>query len=280
MTSADPVGPEDPTRPEPAPSRSNSREALIEAALAEFTSRGYEAATVAGIAERAGVTTGAVYAHFRGKLDLLLQALGLRRVDDVVHDVFSAVAGSGQVAHLASRLSEDMARPPAPETLLLLDVIVQARRDQRLATTMRRLVGIKLDELSSAAEAGRAAGLLDAELSSRDVARLLMLVAFGKMVMAALDEHPPTDAALVRVVDILLSPAGAEDGAVPRTPLERVAARAGEARRASFALEAAVVEAVDQGLSLRQVGEAAGVSHERVRRMVADARCRPAVAGT
>ena len=38
----------------------------------EFTTKGYEAATVAGIAKRAGVTTGAVYAHFAGKLDLLL----------------------------------------------------------------------------------------------------------------------------------------------------------------------------------------------------------------
>lgn len=51
-------------------SRPNSRAALIGAALEEFSTKGYEAATVAGMAERAGVTTGALYAHFAGKLDL------------------------------------------------------------------------------------------------------------------------------------------------------------------------------------------------------------------
>ena len=54
------------------PGRASSRSALIVAALDEFSEKGYEAATVAGIAERAGVTTGALYAHFDGKLDLLL----------------------------------------------------------------------------------------------------------------------------------------------------------------------------------------------------------------
>ena len=59
--------------------RANSRAALIDAALEEFSTKGYEAATVAGIAERAGVTTGALYAHFAGKLDLLLATVGLTR---------------------------------------------------------------------------------------------------------------------------------------------------------------------------------------------------------
>src|SRR6476646_2211225 len=70
-------------RPTDGP-RANSRAALIEAAFEEFTAKGYEAATVAGIAERAGVTTGALYAHFAGKLDLLLATVGLTPAEDVV----------------------------------------------------------------------------------------------------------------------------------------------------------------------------------------------------
>ena len=64
--------------------RANSRAALIDAALEEFSTKGYEAATVAGIAERAGVTTGALYAHFAGKLDLLLATVGLTPAEEVV----------------------------------------------------------------------------------------------------------------------------------------------------------------------------------------------------
>ena len=74
-------------------SRANSRGALINAAFEEFSSKGYEAATVAGIAERAGVTTGALYAHFTGKLDLLLATVGLTPTEDVV----DSIAGLGRV---------------------------------------------------------------------------------------------------------------------------------------------------------------------------------------
>jgi AcrR family transcriptional regulator len=44
-----------------------SRAALLEAALALFSSQGYRATSVRDIAERAGVSTGSVYHHFRDK---------------------------------------------------------------------------------------------------------------------------------------------------------------------------------------------------------------------
>ena len=44
-----------------------SRAALLEAALALFSSQGYRATSVRDIAERAGMSTGSVYHHFRDK---------------------------------------------------------------------------------------------------------------------------------------------------------------------------------------------------------------------
>ncbi len=44
-----------------------SRTALLDAALALFSSRGYRATSVRDIAEHAGVSTGSVYHHFRDK---------------------------------------------------------------------------------------------------------------------------------------------------------------------------------------------------------------------
>src|SRR3954447_26796296 len=96
----------------------NSRDALVEAAFDEFTSRGYEAATVADIAERAGVTTGAVYAHFTGKLDLLLATVGLTPIADIVR---SMDGGEGEEVTPA-RLARAMATRPDPRRVLLLDV--------------------------------------------------------------------------------------------------------------------------------------------------------------
>jgi len=47
-----------------------TRAALVEAAAHEFDERGYLGTSVDGVAERAGLTKGAVYFHFRSKADM------------------------------------------------------------------------------------------------------------------------------------------------------------------------------------------------------------------
>src|SRR3954470_15489964 len=103
------------------PGRASSREALIGAALDEFSEKGYEAATVAGIAERAGVTTGALYAHFDSKLDLLLETIGMKSVDTFVRTMHTAAALPwGEAVEL---LAQQLTRRPGRRALLLLDAI-------------------------------------------------------------------------------------------------------------------------------------------------------------
>ena len=53
------------------------RAALIDAAAQVFAEEGYSGARVQSIAERAGLTTGAMYNRFTGKSELLLEALDL-----------------------------------------------------------------------------------------------------------------------------------------------------------------------------------------------------------
>ena len=86
------------------PGRASSRSALIAAALDEVAEKLREAATVAGIAERAGVTTGALYAHFDGKLDVLLETIGMKTVDTFVRTINEAAAGlpAARLRHAAS----------------------------------------------------------------------------------------------------------------------------------------------------------------------------------
>lgn len=52
-----------------------TRRALLEAALEVFAERGYAAATLSGIAARAGLTRGAVYHHFTDKAELYLATI-------------------------------------------------------------------------------------------------------------------------------------------------------------------------------------------------------------
>ena len=50
------------------------RHEIIEAAVHEFIERGYEGASMQSIADRAGLTKGGVYHHFRGKEEILIAA--------------------------------------------------------------------------------------------------------------------------------------------------------------------------------------------------------------
>lgn len=52
--------------------RARTRAALIEAARAIIREHGYDALTLASVAERAGMTTGAIYGNFKNRTDLLM----------------------------------------------------------------------------------------------------------------------------------------------------------------------------------------------------------------
>src|SRR3954452_19432265 len=224
---------------EPEPGRASSRAALIAAALDEFSSKGYEAATVAGIAERAGVTTGALYAHFTGKLDLLIATVGLTPAEDVV----DSLAGMAALpwSETSRIMSHDLATPPDRRTLLLLDLIVVARRDPHVAHILRRGLETYLDAMKRANEKGVALGVIDPALRTDELARLFALLTFGRMVFAALDERPPSDDAFRRFNDLLLQSASAEGDENQPAALARVRARGATAERARDALRESIV---------------------------------------
>lgn len=251
--------------------RSSSRGALLEAALAEFAEHGYEQATVAGIAERAGVTTGALYGHFQGKLDLLVAAIGVPGAGDFWREVVAVAQLPWD--QVTRALAEGLAARPDQRTLLLLDVIVLARRDPEVAAAFRATLDDRLGAVERATEEGQRAGLIEPALSPADHARLLAVLAFGMVVLGALGQPAPSLDGFVQLVDLLLQSHPPEDPDDDPS-LTRVRNRSAAVERARARQHVAIADAADEGLSLRKIGTAAGLSHERVRAIVAEHRRR------
>lgn len=255
----------------PARRRRSSRATLLSAALAEFTEKGYEASNVTAIAERAGVTTGAVYAHFRGKLDLLLQALGIAPANALFGEL-TAVAQESSWSEVTHVLSRRMAEVPDPSAVLLLDAVVAARRDPAVAEVLRGGMVAYEDVVARATAAGTTLGLLDPALRPEDLSRVLTLLGLGRLVSEAIGAPAPSDDAYERLAQLLLQASGGTDGDDGVAPaIAQVRSRASILERARRELAESVGAAVEEGHSLRQVGAAAGVSHERVRQMVREA---------
>jgi AcrR family transcriptional regulator len=62
----------------PGRKRRRTRAALVDATLAIIAEQGFAAVTLEAVASRAGVTKGAIYSNFRGKGELLWEAVGAK----------------------------------------------------------------------------------------------------------------------------------------------------------------------------------------------------------
>jgi AcrR family transcriptional regulator len=102
-----------------AEAKARTRERLLEAAAQTFARKGYAGATVEEIAEAAGHTTGALYAHFGGKQELFLELMSSRasRRRTAVAEILRADDGRDPVDALAEFL--ERTGSPDPDVMAL-----------------------------------------------------------------------------------------------------------------------------------------------------------------
>jgi AcrR family transcriptional regulator len=181
-----------------------TRERLLRAAADVFAERGYDGTRVADIAAAAGVSNGALYAHFGSKAELLVAALrahGRRLLAELL-----AADPGRPIAELLLVAGRWLPRQHDARGYLIVEALVAARRDEDVAGPMRDYTGERADWLTGLVQAAQTGGELDSALSPNALAHFCLLLAMGSALVTP-DLHAVGDeewaALLTRLVAAL-----------------------------------------------------------------------------
>jgi AcrR family transcriptional regulator len=183
------------------------REKLIAAAAEVFAEKGYDRAGVAEIARRAGYTTGAIYGRFAGKAELLLAAIDARS-DNELDVLFNEHRFEGKVTDILTTVGAHLVTDaPGPDSALLLEAFVAARRDPDVRRLMQEALDLRRDRLLDLITEAQATGAVDPALDREAVVRFCHAVGFGFLLFRAVDIELPAAAPwehlIARLVDAL-----------------------------------------------------------------------------
>ena len=204
--------------------RRERTEGILAAAASLFVEKGYDRATLREVAREAGVSTGAVYGHFRTKEDLLLEIC--RRQAEAQGGALRGALGSFSPgdggfetalrAALAPFLSlpEEEARRREMVNLLFW---YESVREPELGALVREAMGSWRGAVAGKVREEQRAGRLRGDLDPEAFAAMLFALPFGLQLYELLNGEGVDREAFVRSAGAVLQsgtePSGPEGGA-------------------------------------------------------------------
>jgi AcrR family transcriptional regulator len=156
----------------------STRAQLLECAAEVFSEQGYAGAAISAIAERAGVTSGAVYRHFESKADLLLHV-----VEQAIHGIPLAekLASAGKTTpRVFSELVAAYASPRVRRLRrLAIEIHAAASRDKDAAELLSEFNRRTREALRLRLEHCIETGALPAKLDVERTSSLLLVLVMG-----------------------------------------------------------------------------------------------------
>ena len=173
----------------------STRDRLLDAAIAVFREKGYDGTGVQEIARRAGLTTGAIYANFRGKADLLFSAIDARsgpEFDELLRSNRIQLSAAELLTELGSHLL-DPDDPADAQGGLLIEAIVASRRDRQVAELVRSLIDQRLNGITALVERARKDGTIDDAVSTDSLTRFCLVLALGSLLYTSVGVEEPNE---------------------------------------------------------------------------------------
>ena len=174
---------------------------LIDAAADVFAESGFDGARVARIAEKAGLTTGAIYNRFGGKTELLLEALDhhadpqfdlLLEADLVTADVLAA-AGASLVDG-----------KPSLGNVLMYELCLSARREPQLAERLRPVLANTRTRLGELVADDQANGRIAEGLDVQSIVTFCQAVDLGMGLLSHIGAEMPDQLGWETLIDRLI----------------------------------------------------------------------------
>jgi AcrR family transcriptional regulator len=188
----------DATSSEPTADADPVRDRLVDAAAEVFARDGYDGARIQDIVRTAGLTTGAVYGRFRGKGELLHEAVVTRAVP---REPIEAV---GKVADLVEATARSVEGDLSRRDALLLETYVAARREPEVADAISDANERWISATAPLVEAAMVDGTIDDGVDPEAVLFFVRVLRLGLLIQrgAGLPSPDPAswDALMHRIV--------------------------------------------------------------------------------
>lgn len=172
-------------------------ERLLDAAAAVFAEQGYEGVRVADVAERAGVSTGAIYNRFAGKSEMLMSALKHRRRATLMS--VGDTQNHGLLESLGSELVDE-----GDFSTLVFEAFAASRRDSRIAEILQDDIEQDLKNLTAWFEQAKDRSQVASGFSSESAALFCESLAVGIRTLAAVGVEMPQKQEWSNLISFLL----------------------------------------------------------------------------
>lgn len=177
-----------------------TKAALLEAAAKVFARRGYDGASISEITSEAGLTSGAIYAHYASKAELFNAALEIYAERDL--DLF--LRSGVDVVDAITSIGAALDHREATEASLLISAIVAARNDPEVAKLLVSGMAQREVIFRSLVRSAQEAEALTGDLSADAISRFCLMVAMGSLVVEALGIEPVDHADWTALIERLV----------------------------------------------------------------------------
>jgi AcrR family transcriptional regulator len=188
-----------------------TKDQLLAAAARVFASRGYQGARVSEIAAEAGLTTGAIYAHYPTKADLLADAIRSGG-PAAVASLFATQSPDSvlrMLEVLGSALPTATAKRPRS---MIIEYLAAGQHDPQVTEVLREAIETREAGMADLLRRGQDSGTVTDAAPIDAVARLITLIVLGNAVARAVELTPPDPndwAAVITGLVHQLQPGGA-----------------------------------------------------------------------